>query len=976
MKSSILSSGRDDLRRIQYSSLLKYLLLLILCANTAMKAVGQENAYERRSWKQIDVLETVNSFAGEWCCTNDGYIYGLGVEHGPNAENYVTVLRKSENGQSFEKRGSVTTIDPSYTIQYRIFSTSVPGVIFVPVKDSQKVFHLLKSSDGGLTFKKVFTFGEGNGPAGANAAYVRILRGILELTHPLPGGGGTGTLYIGEYNNSPDRITGSTNDRVRIMKSVDAGSTWTKVMEWNTNGSNQVGHIHAMKQDPYTGEVYICTGDNNLKAGIIKWDGSSPWADNKTLKETGYLKGFKVLTGAQRYRVCDVLFDENYFYTFADTQTPNNPTGSESGIWRGHKNFSTFTRVDNQIYDYDPMHIGWYGEKIGNTFVFTTAREYEGASYAWKELNTRVYTSNDGLNWHASGVINWRDTGNPTRTAYITNVFTFNNNIYIDCVGGAGHFSTIKCEPVKKWKTCEDPVILHPVYFVGRWNTAGNDANPGTTPDSPKRTLNSALTLNNISAGSRVKVAEGTFNEPSIYAQWSAALIQGAGSVIIEGMGMDKTHIIRSSGSGNTYGIRIEASRTMTNANTPFILKDLDFYLTTDGGINHSNYVIDNIDSYIKTIACTIGNRSNDDSPLIYLNAGSKYASENSFHIANAERSIYKTIISSGSANTSFHLQNCIAMNAYNAFESNYRGAGVSLKNCTIYGIENAGILFGADFNTTPVIKNCIFSCGSTPIRAAAGLTTAEIDYNLYNKGLINVHDGGHSLAVGTDPSLVNPENKDFNLNPDSPCIMKGISLSGLLFDFESRERRNPPCIGAFEKIALFAEPSDIVIAPLSGSTGEINIISNTSWSVSVDVAWLNLSSPTGNGSSTIVTTAITSNSSKGSRIANLVISSPELSPVNVIVRQLCDIVTDCSEPKGDELIVYPNPVSGMLNVDYKDSKFSNFNILNLNGLKIHNEKVVNPMQRIDFSKYSKGLYILEFVTNTGEVKRVKVVNK
>ena len=155
----------------------------------------------------------------------------------------------------------------------------------------------------------------------------------------MPGGGGIGTLYIGEYNVCHPRTSGSTNDRVRIMKSVDNGDTWTKVVEWNTNGVNQVGHIHAMKQDPYTGEIYICTGDDNTKSGIIKWNGSSAWADNKTLAEIGTMDGFKVLTGAQRYRVCDVLFDEKYFYTFADTQTPNNPTGSESGIWKRNKRF-------------------------------------------------------------------------------------------------------------------------------------------------------------------------------------------------------------------------------------------------------------------------------------------------------------------------------------------------------------------------------------------------------------------------------------------------------------------------------------------------------------------------------------------------------------------------------------------------------------------------------------------------------------
>ena len=971
MKSYLFRSGNA------YMPCLRHLTALIILYFLFLFPAYILNAQSGSGYSEIKTLETVNSFAGQWCCSNGGYIYGTGVEHGLQAENYTTVLRKFENGQSYETRGKVTSLNPAFTIQYRIFSTSVPGLIFVPVKDGSGVFHLLRSRDGGATFTNVFTFGEGNGPSGTNAAAVRLLRGILELTNPLPGGGGTGTLYIGEYNNSPDRISGSTNDRVRIMRSTDQGNTWSKVVEWNTNGSNQVGHIHAMKQDPYTGEIYICTGDGNLKAAIIKWDGRSPWSDNKTPAEIKSMSGFQVLTGSQRYRACDVLFDENYFYTFADTQTPNNPVGSESGIWRGRKNFSSYSRVDNQIYDYDPMHIGWYGEKIGDTFIFTTSREYINTANAWKELNTRVYSSTDGINWHSSGVINWRDRSDPTNTTYITNVFTHNNKLYIDCVGGAGHFSTIKCDLIKKWKTCDDPVILHPVYFVGTWNAAGNDANTGTTPDAPKQTLRNTITSNNISAGARVKVSAGNFNETSIYPLWSAANIQGRGSVVIEGQGMDNTHIIRSSGSENSYGIYVEAARTLTDLNTPLILKDLDIYLTVDGGVNHSNYVLNNIDSYIKTIGCRIGNTANDDSPLINLNEeGAKYVSENSFHIASSAKSIHKTIVRSNAANTAYHLKNSVILNAYNAFSNNYPGNSLSLKNCTFYGIENAGVIFGSAWNTVPVIKNCIFSCGVVPVRAVSGLTRSEIDFNLYNRVNSNIVDDGHSLAVGSDPSFVDPANGNFNLKSSSPCLMKGISLSDILYDLESRERKNPPSIGAFETPALIASPSDIIIESTSGSTVVVNVTSNSIWNASVDVPWLYLSSISGNGSTTITATATTPNVLKEPRIASLTFSSTSLNPVKIIIRQLSDIVTDSQGTKKPGVTVYPNPVSDILTIDYKNDIFKTVKILNSRGFILAAEKAISPIQQLDFSGFKNGFFILEFISPGGEVKRIKVVNR
>ncbi len=824
---------------------------------------------------QIKVLETVNSFRGQWCCANNGYLYGVGA-------NYTDVVRKHETGQSYETRGNVTSLDPSFRIEYKMFPTSKPGLFFILVKNDSGFF-LLKSTDGGATFTNVYTFGEDNGVKGSNPE-VRILRGLLEITRETPGGGSAGTLYLGEYNISRSRIRGSVNDRVRIMKSIDNGDTWTKVTQWNTNGANQVGHVHAMRQDPYTGEIYICTGDNNDKSGLIKWDGNADWPDNKTLAEISVMDGFTVLYGRQRYRVCDVLFDEDHFYTFADTQLPNNPTGSESGIWKGTKDFSSYTRVNNKIFDFDPMHIGWFGEKIGNTFVFTTAREYVG-SFPWKEHNTQVYTSIDGENWYVSGVLNWRDLNNPTLPRYINNVFTYNNKLYIDCIAGAGHYSVIQCNVSKEWKSNEDPVILHPVYYVGTWNTPGNDANSGTSPDVPKRTLNNALTSNRICAGARVKVSEGNFHETNINLNWSNTGLQGRGSVVIEGRGMNETHIISSSGSEDTYGIYIEPEKTLTNSTTPLILKDLDIFSTVGASLNYVLYING---SYIKTIDCIIGNEDNDDSPLVILNSyGSKYLSENSIHIANTGTSIYKEIVRFAASNTSCHLNNCIILNAFNAFEINYPGTDFSLKNCNLYGIENVGVRLGQSCNIEPFIKNSIFSCSYTPIMNLTGLTGTGVDYNLYNKELLNINAGGHSLPVGTDPMHVDAENGDFNLRINSPCIGRGVSLTDLLYDFTNRLRKNPPCLGPFE---------------------------------------------------------------------NLLVTRTRYNLAN-----------------SQSIKIYPNPVSGILTIDYIDEKYSTLSILNSKGIILDNINVNAPVQQLDFSKYSHGLYILQFIKPTGEVSRVKI---
>src|SRR5574340_582762 len=71
---------------------------------------------------ELTVPETENSFPGQWCCINDGYIYGTGVNQ------RTRVLRKRENVQNYEIRGNVTDVDPSYKIENRIYATTIPGL--------------------------------------------------------------------------------------------------------------------------------------------------------------------------------------------------------------------------------------------------------------------------------------------------------------------------------------------------------------------------------------------------------------------------------------------------------------------------------------------------------------------------------------------------------------------------------------------------------------------------------------------------------------------------------------------------------------------------------------------------------------------------------------------------------------------------------------------------------------------------------
>jgi hypothetical protein len=83
---------------------------------------------------------------------------------------------------------------------------------------------------------------------------------------------------------------------------------------------------------------------------------------------------------------------------------------------------------------------------------------------------------------------------------------------------------------------------------------------------------------------------------------------------------------------------------------------------------------------------------------------------------------------------------------------------------------------------------------------------------------------------------------------------------------------------------------------------------------------------------------------------------------------------TGILEVQSNEVSVFPNPVSGTLNVVYKNDNFETIKILNSQGRLLLGVKVIMPSQQLDFSLYDSGLYILEFIKKPSEVKRIKVI--
>ena len=136
-----------------------------------------------------------------------------------------------------------------------------------------------------------------------------------------------------EYNINGARVSGSTDDQVRVWKSTDSGANWTKLLEFNTDGTHKISHFHAVIQDPYTKWVYFLTGDIGTENSIIAWDGvSAAPAANSALSVFATTAGWKVISGSELNRHTDLCFGPAGIYSIPDADTEAYETTSTAYV--------------------------------------------------------------------------------------------------------------------------------------------------------------------------------------------------------------------------------------------------------------------------------------------------------------------------------------------------------------------------------------------------------------------------------------------------------------------------------------------------------------------------------------------------------------------------------------------------------------------------------------------------------------------
>ena len=116
-------------------------------------------------------------------------------------------------------------------------------------------------------------------------------------------------IYAGEYTLDKNNM----HSVYRGTVSPTGLKEWQKVYEFdsaNTNSVNSVLHIHVVTVDPYTGNVWIGTGDNDNESRLYySKDHGASW------------ELFAI--GAQYFRILSMWFTEDYVYWNTDSDSEN-----------------------------------------------------------------------------------------------------------------------------------------------------------------------------------------------------------------------------------------------------------------------------------------------------------------------------------------------------------------------------------------------------------------------------------------------------------------------------------------------------------------------------------------------------------------------------------------------------------------------------------------------------------------------------
>lgn len=397
------------------------------------------------------------------------------------------------------------------------------GTLLFFVKGSGNLCYVWRSTDGGATWGSNYVHRPGwtgtvhradRGPLGkssicnatinGNSGYVFFAEYRVEYT------AGIAELYVWYSNND--------------------GQTWNVLWDMNPGGIQVTKHCHSIYQDPYTGKIVICTGDSNDDSGVLIADFSANWSAISGMKmlyiKNAAIPGFVVYSGAQRNRLIDLIFTDQYIYGQSDCSKPTS-LDADLGVWRFNRSGSVFERVFvSQDQLSDTARAG--GGCIKTSSGLLLCSDYVGPG-SYDYINIHASLTGDAGTWKTIARVNLK-TG---RTADTYLDFLFQDSlgqIYI-CPRGTSNAvknylttnnakSAVICREVGEWdELVHGAETVAPAFWVNQ--TTGVDSAQAGYTKSGWRNVSYATGGNRIGNGARL-IFTGIFDEDRGDPLWSA----------------------------------------------------------------------------------------------------------------------------------------------------------------------------------------------------------------------------------------------------------------------------------------------------------------------------------------------------------------------------------------------------------------------------------------------------------------------
>ena len=177
-------------------------------------------------------------------------------------------------------------------------------------------------------------------------------------------------------------------------------------------------------------------------------------------------------------------------------------------------------------------------------------------------------------------------------------------------------------------------------------------------------------------------------------------------------------------------------------------------------------------------------------------------------------------------------------------------------------------------------------------------------------------------------------------------------------------------------KVALTQEAYlDVSTATMSlgyqeGSSGTLNIASNTTWTTSISETWLTINNANGSGNATVIVTA-QKNPSINTRNATVIIEATGLPYKTVIITQ-SGSPTGISDIENNPIKIYPNPSNNVLFIEGL-SEDTQVSIYDLKGNLIIKKQLFKD--NLDISNLASGMYTIKLENIAESITRKFVKN-